>query len=58
VKISETYELADGTVQFQGEISGPELDLVIQAGLLTLMRNGVITSAVKEREELPEGDLH
>jgi hypothetical protein len=43
VQINETLETEEGTVQFKGEISGKELDLVIQTGLLTLMQRGVIT---------------
>ena len=58
MKISETYELENGTVKFQGELAGEELNIVIQAGLLTLMRNGVISAAVAEQEQLEDKDIH
>ena len=58
MKISETYELEGGTVRFVGELDGPELDLVIQTGLLTLMKHGVIATAFAEKQQVDEGDLH
>jgi hypothetical protein len=57
VRINETLETKEGTVQFKGEISGKELDLVIQTGLLTLMQRGVIAAVVSEKEEY-EGEIH
>ena len=59
MKISETYELENGSVRFEGVIEGPELDLVIQAGLLTLMRDGVIHAAYIEKLRAEDtGDVH
>lgn len=59
MKISETYELENGKVKFIGELDGDELDLVIQTGLLTLMRSGVISAAYAEKQQAEdEGDIH
>jgi len=57
MQINKSFEIEEGKVQFTGEISGPELDLVIQTGLLTLMRQGVIASAEKELDD-HKGELH
>jgi len=57
MQINKSFEIEEGKVQFSGEISGPELDLVIQTGLLTLMRQGVIASAEKELDD-HTGELH
>lgn len=57
--ISNSIETEEGVVKFNGEISGVELDYVIQTGLLTLMRNGVIKATVQEKEKaVAQGDLH
>lgn len=59
MKISETYELEGKTIRFVGELNGPELDLVIQAGLLTLMRDGVIAAAFAEKQYAEDkGEVH
>lgn len=59
MKISETYELEGGAIRFVGELNGPELDLVIQAGLLTLMRDGIIASAFVEKQHAEDkGEVH
>jgi hypothetical protein len=56
MQISESYETPEGTVKFSGEISGKELDIVLQMGLLTLMRSGVISATVKQAAD--EEHLH
>jgi len=58
MKISETVELESGAVRFVGELDGPELELVIQTGLLTLMKHGVIAAAYAEKQLVDEGELH
>ena len=59
MKISETYELEGKAVRFVGELNGPELDLVIQTGLLTLMRHGVIATAFAEKQDAEDkGEVH
>lgn len=57
MEINKTLETKEGVVTFSGEISGKELDLVIQAGLLTLMHNGVIAAAVQEKDSFT-GEIH
>jgi len=51
MQISESYQTPEGTVKFQGEISGKELDIVIQVGLLTLMSKGAIQAIVAQSGE-------
>ena len=43
MQISKSIETEAGTVQFQGEIEGPELDLVLQLGLHALVLRGILT---------------
>jgi hypothetical protein len=56
MQISESYETPEGVVKFQGEIAGAELDLVLQTGLLTLMKRGVIQAAIQQAAD--EENLH
>lgn len=56
MQISESIETPEGTVKFSGEISGKELDIVIQMGLLTLMSRGVIQAVVADKDA--EENLH
>jgi hypothetical protein len=56
MQISESYETPEGTVKFQGEISGPELDIVLQLGLLTLMSRGAIQKIVAQAGD--EENIH
>ena len=56
MKISKTIELETGKVQFEGTLDGAELDVVIQTGLLVLLRQGVISSSVVEDQ--PEETTH
>lgn len=52
MQITKTIELKEGTVHFEGQIEGKELDIVIEAGLMTLMRAGVIqTFVAKDGDE-------
>ena len=44
--ISKAYESSKGTVVFEGELEGPELELVIKIGLLTLMANNTIKGEI------------
>jgi hypothetical protein len=53
MRISNTTELEDGkVVTFQGELSGVELDYVIQVGLNFLLYSGLLKSSMAE--EVPE----
>ena len=56
MQISKSIETPEGTVKFQGEISGAELDIVLQFGLLSLMSKGVIQAVVQDRDE--QENLH
>ena len=51
MQISKSIETPEGTVKFEGEISGMELDIVLQMGLLTLMSRGVIQSVKVDDEQ-------
>lgn len=51
MQISKSIETPEGTVKFEGEISGMELDIVLQVGLLTLMSRGVIQSVKVDDEQ-------
>ena len=46
MKISKSIETKEGTVQFVGEIDGPELDIVLQMGLMYLVARGAIKAEV------------
>ena len=56
MEIKKTIELGQGKVQFEGTLEGAELDVVIQTGLLVLLRQGVISSTVVKDEEI-EGEV-
>lgn len=48
MKVMHTVELPDGTVNFQGTLEGPELAIVIEAGLNLLLGEGAIPFVSKE----------
>lgn len=50
MRINKTVETKTGSVYFEGEIEGQELDLVIQTGLMYLLQAGVIGAAMDEKE--------
>lgn len=53
MKIDKLIETNEGTVQFNGELTGEELGLIIEAGLRTLLLMGVIqttASQIKQAE--------
>jgi len=56
MQISKSYETPEGTVKFQGEITGPELDMVLQLGLMTLMSRGVIQQVTAQAAD--EENIH
>jgi hypothetical protein len=56
MQISKSIETPEGTVKFTGEISGAELDIVLQMGLLSLMSRGVIQAVVADKDE--QENLH
>lgn len=52
VLINKSVELEDGRVQFNGELSPVELDLVLTMGLNYLLANGAIPFSSKKREDV------
>lgn len=57
MKVDKTIEMPDGTLTFQGELTGQELDMVIMYGLNTLLALGVVTPTIINEdgeEEEPE----
>jgi hypothetical protein len=50
MQINKTIETKTGSVHFEGEIEGQELDLVIQTGLMYLLQAGVISNAMVEKD--------
>lgn len=56
MEISKSIETPEGTVKFQGEITGKELDIVIQFGLLSLMSRGAIQTMVAAAKD--EDNIH
>lgn len=48
MKINRTVEKPDGSVTFQGNLEGPELDFVIEVGLNVLMEQGALPFAHKK----------
>ena len=49
--ISKSIETEQGTLQFQGEVSGPELDMILTLGLHALVLRGVISPKELEPSE-------
>jgi len=54
MKIDKIIETEEGTVRFQGEIEGLELDLVLKVGLNYLLKVGVLNTA--KPIETPDGE--
>jgi hypothetical protein len=42
VKINHSVELEDGSYQFQGEITGKELEFIVEYGMNNLMAQGAL----------------
>lgn len=40
MQINKTIETPEGKVVFEGTLEGPELDFIIQIGLMWLLQNG------------------
>jgi hypothetical protein len=53
MQINKSIETKEGTVRFEGEIEGAELDVVLQLGLHALVLRGILTPtyAVKPDNE-------
>ena len=46
--INKAIQTKEGTVQFEGELEGPELDKVLEVGLTVLVQMGVLKPKVSE----------
>lgn len=46
MQINKTIETKEGTVQFEGELTGVELDKVLEVGLTVLVQMGVLKPKV------------
>lgn len=51
MKITKVVETQEGKVEFNGELSQEEMDLVVEAGLAILLRMGVLSIMNKPEEE-------
>lgn len=58
MQISKSIELDTGSVKFEGTLEGAELDIVLQTGLLVLLRQGVISASLKDQDDDEEGAVH
>lgn len=58
MNISHVVELPDGTATFQGTLEGPELAIVIEAGLNYLLQQGAIPFISHEAYEGAAADYH
>lgn len=58
MRVSKTIETPDGTIQFEGELSQEELDLILSVGINFLMEQGAIPFKVmseKKKADFGEG---
>lgn len=62
MQINHLVELPDGSVKFQGTLEGPELAIVLEAGLNLLLGEGALPFVSKETadnkhiHEMPDYD--
>jgi hypothetical protein len=54
MQISKSYQTAEGTVKFNGEIEGVELDTILTLGLHQLIVRGLIKPKVVSPEQVHE----
>jgi len=52
VLVNKTVELENGSVQFNGELSSQELDLVLTMGLNYLLAKGAVPFTSKKKEDV------
>ncbi len=57
MQISKSIQTPEGTVKFEGEIEGVELDMVLQLGLLALMTKGLVQT-IYTQEDPEESNYH
>jgi hypothetical protein len=54
MQISKSYETEQGTVKFNGEIEGVELDAILTLGLHQLIVRGLVKPKIVSAEQLHE----
>lgn len=53
IKVNNSVETDEGTIEFKGILEGPELDFVIQSGLNYLMYNKILPVYRKDGTLVP-----
>lgn len=51
MNVSKTFETANGTVKFEGELEQAEADMVIKIGLSVLLQTGALKISGQEEDE-------
>lgn len=54
MQINKSYQTAEGTVKFEGEVEGVELDAVLTLGLHQLIVRGLVKPKVVSPEQVHE----
>lgn len=54
--INKSVELENGSVQFNGELSSQELDLVLTMGLNYLLAKGAVPFTSKQKEDIHQNE--
>lgn len=60
MKVNKTLVLPEGAVRFEGELSEPEADMVVEIGLNYLIRAGAfpaVTQALEEAQKKEEAAM-
>ena len=52
MQINKSYETAEGTVKFNGEVEGAELDAILTLGLHQLIVRGLVKPKVVSPEQV------
>lgn len=50
MQVNKAIYTKQGTLQFDGELDGPELDKVIEVGLTVLVQMGVLKPSAQNKE--------
>lgn len=54
MNISQVIQLPEGEVNFQGQLTQEEADMIIKAGLITLLRRGAFNVSQEGAEALSQ----
>lgn len=52
IKVKNSIETEEGTIQFEGEISSEELDLILSVGLNYLYQQGAIPFKITKGDQM------